>query len=70
MNYEEEKLIAKEFKLNANDSKLDTLLLQLESKQYTHSDRWSIIYGFIQENYPDADSQIITGLAYLVEEKI
>lgn len=70
MSFEEEKLIAKNFEINANDSELDALLLRLESRKYTHSDRWSIIYDFIQENYPDADSQVITGLAYLVEEKI
>lgn len=33
----------------------------------THSDRWSTIYDWMQEHYPEATGSLITGLTYYCE---
>ena len=37
-------------------------------KDLMHSDRWSLCYNFLKENYPAATDSIVTGLAYLLED--
>ena len=69
MNYKKEKALAKKFIKNHNyDIKLIATLSELQDNYYTHSDRWSFIYDYLEEHYPGATSDLITGLTYYIEE--
>ena len=37
-------------------------------KDLMHSDRWSLCYDFLKENYPEATGTIVTGLTYWLED--
>lgn len=50
------------------DTNFMNLLSQLKDKSYTHSDRWSIIYDYMKDNYSIDDGRLITGLSYWIEE--
>lgn len=39
-----------------------------ENRDLLHSDRWSLIYDYMKENYPEVTGSIVTGLAYWVED--
>lgn len=67
-NYINEITTANNFILNhCTDNELMELLHEAEKQKYRHSDRWSMIYDFCAEHYPEATGSLITGLAYWVE---
>ena len=41
--------------------------MQHNTKGWLHSDRWSVIYDWMQEHYPEAAGSLITGLCYYCE---
>ena len=51
------------------DGELRTFIYNLmhNTDNFTHSDRWSMIYDWMQEHYPEATGSLITGLCYYVE---
>jgi len=54
---------------HGSDAELQCFLYELRfRKDLTHSDRWSLCYDFLKENYPEATGSIVTGLSYWVEE--
>lgn len=53
---------------NKDDLKLQNFIKDMQNKKMMHSDRWSICYDFLKENYPDIDGSIVTGLAYYLED--
>ena len=66
--YTEEKAKAKEF-LNehGNDPLVIETLNEIRSSGYSHSDRWSIVFDMVFDNYPKY-RHVTTGLVYLVED--
>ena len=51
------------------DIKLQNFLHDMRfRKDLMHSDRWSLCYDFLKENYPAAIGSIVTGLAYYLED--
>lgn len=66
-NYANEIATANQFIIEHNtDTELMNFLKQLESPIYSHSDRWSRIYDYMEEHYPSATGSLITGLAYWI----
>lgn len=67
--YQNEIATAHKFVIDHNyDSNLLRFLENMKDESLMHSDRWSMIYDFMKEYYPDQPGSIITGLAYLVED--
>ena len=68
--YEEEKFIAREFLAKyGNDCLVILTLAKITDSSYTHSERWSIVYDMICDNYPEWKAKgTVTGLVYLVED--
>ena len=68
--YANEVATAYQFVLEHNtDTKLQNFLHDMRfRKNLMHSDRWSLCYNFLQENYPEATGTIVTGLTYLLED--
>lgn len=67
-NYTSEILAAQKFiNEHKDDIALKELLVRARSRNLIHSDRWSMIYDFITEYYPNEPSIIITGLTYSCE---
>lgn len=54
---------------NNNDADLRTFIhkMQYETDGWSHNDRWSAIYDWMKEHYPEATGSLITGLTYYVE---
>ena len=51
------------------DIKLQNFLYDMRfRKDLMHSDRWSLCYNFLKENYPGTTGTIATGLAYYLED--
>ena len=68
-DYSAELIMANEFVISHNaDQQFLDMLEDLKSSKYCHSDRWSIIYDYMKENYPSATGTLITGLAYWIEQ--
>lgn len=68
--YTEEKNIAKEFlKLYANEQVVVDTLADIQDHDYIHSDRWSLVYDMLNENFPAEWRKAATGLVYLVEDR-
>ena len=68
-NYAPEIATANQFVINHNyDIKLMGMLREAGDHKYTHSERWSMIYDYLLENYPGATGTLVTGLAYWVEQ--
>lgn len=68
-NYAPEIATAYQFVLqHNNDTDFMNMLHEVSDNKYMHSDRWSIIYDWMKEHYPEATGTIITGLSYWVEE--
>ena len=66
-NYANEIATANQFVIEHNtDTELMNFLKQLENPIYSHSDRWSQIYDYMEEHYPSATGSLITGLSYWV----
>lgn len=69
-NYAPEMYRANEFILNHSyDGDLRAFLYEMtyNTEGWSHSDRWSVIYDWMQEHYPEATGSLITGLTYYVE---
>ena len=70
-NYSSEMYQANEFIIKRNnDEELRAFIykMQHETDGWLHSDRWSIIYDWMQEHYPEATGSLITGLTYFCED--
>lgn len=70
-NYAPEIYSANEFILSHSyDGDLRTFIckMQHETNGWSHSDRWSAIYDWMQEHYPEVTGSLITGLTYYVED--
>lgn len=67
--YENEIATAHRFVVDHNvDAKLQNFLHNMRYRtDLTHSDRWSLCYDFLNENYPEASGTVVTGLAYWLE---
>ena len=68
--YANEVATAYQFVIEHNtDIKLQNFLYDMRfRKDLMHSDRWSLCYNFLNENYPEATGTIVTGLAYYLED--
>lgn len=53
---------------HSNDLGLKKLIEDLKHPYYTHSDRWSIIYDYLNEHYDNLPDGVVTGLSYYVED--
>lgn len=71
--YSEEKAIAQEFlNKNKNNPIVSVMVKEVAAMVgVSHSDRWSVVYDTIYENFDRSDvpGAAITGLTYLIEEK-
>ena len=72
-NYKSEMASAHKWILeHNNDLELQLFLNQLReavnNPTFSHSDRWSITYDWMQEHYPEVTGSIVTGLAYWCED--
>ena len=68
--YANEIATAHQFVIEHNtDIKLQNFLYDMRfRKDLMHSDRWSLCYDFLKENYPAATDSIVTGLVYYLED--
>ena len=67
-NYTLEIATANQFIIDHNyDAELLDFMRQMKKPFYSHSDRWSKIYDWIAEHYPEATGTLVTGLTYLTE---
>ena len=68
--YANEVATAYQFILEHNtDTKLQNFLHDMRfRKDLMHSERWSLCYNFLKENYPETTGTIVTGLAYYLED--
>ncbi len=69
-NYAPEIASAHKFLIDHNyDGDLRHFIAQMQANSdlYSHSGRWSIIYDWMQEHYPEATGSLITGLVYYIE---
>jgi len=70
INYMPEIASAHQFIINHNyDGELRTFIneMQYNTEGWLHSDRWSTIYDWMHEHYPEATGSLITGLCYYCE---
>lgn len=67
--YQNEIASAHKFIVDHNvDASLNNFLREMERRtSLTHSDRWSLCFDFLSENYPEATGTIVTGLTYWLE---
>lgn len=69
-NYMPEIASAHQFLINHSyDGDLRHFITQMEvnSDLYSHSEKWSIIYDWMKEHYPEVTGSLITGLVYYCE---
>lgn len=50
-----------------NDPDMIAMLFKARDRQWTHAERWSIVYDFMTEHYPEVTGTIITGITYSLE---
>lgn len=71
--YNEEKAIAQDFlNKNKNNPIISTMIKEVSAMgNVSHSDRWSMVYDTIYENFERSSvpRETVTGLTYLIEEK-
>ena len=68
-NYTSEIVMANQFVIDHNkDYKFMGVLRELKEGNYSHSEKWSILYDYCEENYPGATGTLITGLTYWLEQ--
>ena len=70
-NYTPEMTSAHQFIIDHNyDGNLRTFIYEMQNNtdSWSHSDRWSKIYDWMQEHYPEATGSLITGLVYYCEK--
>lgn len=69
-NYAPEIATANDFIINHNND-IDFMNFLQERKNNLanemHSDRWSLVYDYLNEHYPDAAGAVVTGIAYWLE---
>ena len=65
--YTEDKAKAKEFLKQYGNSPLIQKVIAEIRNDYSHSDRWSLVFDVIFDNFPEYKS-VTTGLVYLVED--
>lgn len=68
-NYSQEMASAHQFIIEHNDDmELRTFIRGMQDRrEMMHGDRWSIIYDWMKEHYPEATGTLITGLTYYTE---
>lgn len=68
--YANEIATAFQFVLEHNDDvEFMAFLADIRNREdLIHSDRWSLIYDYLDEHYPQATGAIVTGLSYYVED--
>lgn len=67
-NYTPEIASANKFIIEHNyDNDLMIFLRKLENEDMLHSDRWSKVYDYMAEHYPEATGSLITGIVYWIE---
>lgn len=69
-NYKNEIASAHKFLIDHSyDGDLRHFIIQMEANSdlYSHSEKWSIIYDWMQKHYPEATGSLITGLCYYCE---
>ena len=69
-NYTQEKIMAHQFIIDHSyDGDLRTFIYEMQHNTdgWLHSDRWSVIYDWMQEHYPEATGSLITGICYFCE---
>lgn len=69
-NYNAEKAMATKFIQEHNyDSDLLSMIDYLIRNKpiMTHSDRWSYVYDWMEEHYPEVTGSLITGFACMIE---
>ena len=69
-NYAPEIASAYKFLIDHNyDGDLRHFIVQMQTNSdlYSHSERWSIIYDWMQEHYPEATGSLITGFTCYCE---
>lgn len=54
---------------HSKESKLQRFLDKMKEDYswLSHSDRWSMCYDFLDENYPEVTGTIVTGMTYWLE---
>ena len=70
-NYKNEMTMAHQFIINnGHNGELRSFIhdVMYNTDGMTHSDRWSMIYDWMQEHYPEATGSLITGLCYYCEQ--
>lgn len=50
-----------------NDIDFMTFLRKMEEANISHSTRWSEVYDYMYEHYPEATGSLVTGLVYWIE---
>lgn len=66
--YTNEMATAHQFIIEHNsDIDFISFLEKMKNPNLTHSDRWSLIYDYMAEHYPEETGSLITGLAYYLE---
>lgn len=67
--YQNEIASAHKFIIDHNaDTSLNAFLQEMERNiSLSHSDRWSLCFDFLSENYPEATGALVTGLTYWLE---
>ena len=67
-NYMSEITAAHNFILDhPNDIKLSNFIMYVSrTPNLIHSDRWSLVYDFMKENYPN-NMDLVTGMTYWLE---
>ena len=67
-NYAPEIASANEFIISHSyDTELRTFIKEMMNKNCSHSEKWSEIYDWMAERYPEATGSLITGITYWVE---
>lgn len=67
--YTNEIATAHQFVLEHNfDGDLMSFLERMKSPHLMHSERWSEIYDYLSENYPESTGSLVTGLSYWCED--
>lgn len=69
-NYKNEIASAAKFLCDHSyDGELRTFIYEMMENEnnLSHSDRWSMIYDWMQEHYPEVTGSLITGLVYYME---
>lgn len=53
---------------HSSDYDFRIFMEKMKNPSLSHSARWSCIFDYFKEHYPEASGSIITGLAYYLED--